>query len=196
MNGNSRKNLFQVITGTVGIVSASLLLSLPASAEPNSSSRSVKVSEAPVDNLYSQSQVPEPTGGNTMERMRQGDGLNNNRNTGTQPSQNDRDTGTSNTPNSTTNDTGTLETPNNINNQNQPNQGGSNNNRQNSQYNTPSGTQQNQYNTPSGTQQNQYNTPSGTQQNQYNTPSGTQQNLDNDNSTGGSNTNGGVRALW
>ncbi|MFL9459647.1 hypothetical protein AB0759_03190, partial [Scytonema tolypothrichoides VB-61278_2] len=93
MNGNSEKKLFKVLTSTVGIFGASFLLSLPAFAMPNSNSRGVKVSEAPVDTLYSQSQVPEPTGGNTMERMRQGENLNNNRNTnntntGSQGSQN------------------------------------------------------------------------------------------------------------
>ncbi len=172
MNGNNEKKLFQVLTSTVGIVGVSFLLSLPAFAMPNSRSRSVKVSEVPVDTLYSQSQVPEPTGGNTMERMRQGENLNN-RNTGNPRPQNGSNTGTSESPNNTTNQDqryqggsntgGTSEYPNNTTNQNQRYQDGNNTNRQNSQYDTPSGTQQN---------------------------------IDDSNSTEGQNTNGGVRALW
>ncbi|KYC36417.1 hypothetical protein WA1_42690 [Scytonema hofmannii PCC 7110] len=193
MNENNEKKFFQVLTSTVGIIGASFLLSLPAFAISNSSSRSVKVSEAPVDTLYSQSQVPEPTGGNTMERMRQGENLNN-RNINNQRPQSGSDTGTSEYRNNTTNqnqrpqsgsDTGTSEYRNNTTNQDQRYQGGSD-----------TGTSEYRNNTINQDQRYQGGSNTDRQNSQYNTPSGTQQNIDNSNSTEGQNTNGGVRALW
>ncbi len=68
MNGNNSKNLFQTLASLVGVASASALLSLPASALPNSSSRSTVISEAPEGTLYSQASQRgpgQPTGGST-----------------------------------------------------------------------------------------------------------------------------------
>jgi len=68
MNRNNSKKFFQTLASLVGVASASALLSVPAFALPNSSSRSTVISEAPEGTLYSQASQRgpgQPTGGST-----------------------------------------------------------------------------------------------------------------------------------
>ncbi len=68
MSGNN-KNLFAMFVSFVGIASTSVLLSLPTLAMPNSSSRSIEISEASPSNsrLYSQNNGTTTTPGTTNE---------------------------------------------------------------------------------------------------------------------------------
>ena len=68
MNRNNSKKFFQTLASLVGVASASALVSVPAFALPNSSSRSTVISEAPEGTLYSQASQRgpgQPTGGST-----------------------------------------------------------------------------------------------------------------------------------